>query len=84
VELLGKLRDRSVCTSELLQNAASGGVRERGERGVEGSSRILNHVVQYVTDGLVACKRRPSARCVPAAFALKSDNAKLNAIRRTE
>src|SRR5215207_6905624 len=43
VELLGKLRDRSVCTSELLQNAASGGVRERGERGVEGSSRILNH-----------------------------------------
>src|SRR5215207_659356 len=29
VELLGKLRDRSVCTSELLQNAASGGVRER-------------------------------------------------------
>src|SRR5579863_2278153 len=35
LELLGKVRDRSVCTSELLQNAASGGVRERGERGVE-------------------------------------------------
>src|SRR3954463_1875793 len=84
VELLGKLRDRGVCTSELVQNAASGGVRERGERGVEGSSRILNHVVQCVTVGLAACKRRPSARCVPAAFALKSDNAKLNAIRRTE
>src|SRR5215203_7076375 len=66
VELLGKLRDRSVCTSELLQNAASGGVRERSERGVEGSSRILNHVVQCTTDGLAACKRRPSARCVPA------------------
>src|SRR5262245_12599657 len=32
VELLGKVRDRSVCMSELLQNAASGGVRERGER----------------------------------------------------
>src|SRR6185503_13937537 len=26
VELLGKVRDRSVCTPELLQNAASGGV----------------------------------------------------------
>src|SRR6187399_1366591 len=33
VELLGKVRDRSVCTSELLQNAASGRVRERGELG---------------------------------------------------
>src|ERR1700754_4912786 len=33
MELLGKLRDRSVSTSQLLQNAASGGVRERGERG---------------------------------------------------
>src|SRR5262249_2670823 len=29
VELVGKVRDRSVCASELLQNAASGGVRER-------------------------------------------------------
>src|SRR5215813_1359416 len=35
VELLGKVRDRSVSTSELLQHAASGGVRERGERGIE-------------------------------------------------
>src|SRR6187402_3244978 len=35
VELLGKVRDRRVCASELLQNTASGGVRERGERGVE-------------------------------------------------
>src|SRR5262245_21401004 len=35
VELLGEVRDRRVCTSELLQNAASGGVRERGERAIE-------------------------------------------------
>src|SRR5580700_5614597 len=35
VELLGKLRDRSVCTAELLQNAASVGVRERSERDIE-------------------------------------------------
>src|ERR671910_279085 len=47
VELLGKVRDRRVCASELLQNTASGGVRERGERGVETGSRILNHVAQY-------------------------------------
>src|SRR5262245_60161010 len=36
VELLGKRRDRSVRTSELLQNAASGDVGERGERRIEG------------------------------------------------
>src|SRR6185295_8084164 len=51
VKLLSKLRDRSVCTSELLQNAASGGVRQRGERGIETGSRILNHKVQYITHG---------------------------------
>src|SRR5438132_1402618 len=49
VELLGKVRDRRVCTPELLQNAASGGVRERGERSVESGPRILNHLVQYIT-----------------------------------
>src|SRR5215471_1957800 len=48
VELLGKVRDRSVGTSELLQNAAPGGIAERAERGIEGS-RILNHVVKYCT-----------------------------------
>src|SRR5215813_9871999 len=51
VELLGKVRDRSVGASELLQNAASGGIRERGERVIEAGSRILNHVVQYTTHG---------------------------------
>ena len=35
VKLLGKVRDRGVCTAELLQNAPSGGVRERGERSIE-------------------------------------------------
>src|SRR5262245_42397560 len=51
VELHGKARDRSVCTPQLLQNAASSGVRERGERGIEASFRILNHAVQYITHG---------------------------------
>src|SRR5262245_45128116 len=51
VELLGEVRDRGLCTSELLQNAASGCVRERGERGIEAGSCILNHSVQYVTRG---------------------------------
>src|SRR6185436_9862865 len=48
VELLGKVRDRSVCTPELLQNAAPGGVRERAERGIEAGPSILNHMVQYI------------------------------------
>jgi hypothetical protein len=48
VKLLGKVRDRSVRASELFQNAASGGIRERGERNIEDGSRILNHMVQYI------------------------------------
>src|SRR5450432_4343092 len=56
VELPGKVRDRSVRTPELLQNAASGGVRERGERAIEAALSMLNHMVQYLTYGLAACK----------------------------
>src|SRR5262245_49475862 len=44
LEPFGKVRDRRVGTAELLQNSASGGVRERGERGIEASPHILNHV----------------------------------------
>src|SRR5262249_1117882 len=47
VELLGKVRDRSVCTPELLKDAASGDGREGGERSIEEGAGILNHVVQY-------------------------------------
>src|SRR5579863_9416256 len=66
VELLGKLGDRSVSTPEPLQNAASCGVRNRGERNIEARLRILNHVVQYISHGLAACKGRPRAlRCRP-------------------
>src|SRR6185295_6904029 len=58
VELLGKVRDGSVCTPELLQNAASGGIREGGERGIEAGPCILNHVVQYIkTDSRMQGKR---------------------------
>src|SRR5215470_16994794 len=52
VELLGEVRDRSVCAPELLQNAASGGVRERGERGIEAGFCMLYHAVKYLTHGL--------------------------------
>src|SRR5262249_41242584 len=43
VKLLSQVRNRSVGTPELLQNAASGGVRERGERGIEAGAGIVNH-----------------------------------------
>src|SRR5712691_855699 len=46
VELLGKVRDRSVGSSELLQNATPRGVRERGERSIKSGRHILNHMVQ--------------------------------------
>jgi hypothetical protein len=64
VELLGKGSDRSIRTPELLQNAASGGVRKRAERGVEVGLAILNHTVHYTTwiDGMQWEAERP-LRC---------------------
>src|SRR5579863_241053 len=62
LELLGKIRDRGICTPELLQNAAPGGGRERGERGIEVGRHILNHVVQYIARGLSACKALSNQR----------------------
>src|SRR5690606_34769025 len=47
-ELPGELGDRSVRMPEPLENAAPGGVRERGERGIESCPLKLNHVVQYM------------------------------------
>src|SRR6266498_2794603 len=65
VELLGKIRDRRVCASELLENAAAGGVRDRGERGVETGLRILNHLVQYSNNALIAgMQGEAERRCV--------------------
>ena len=49
MEPLGKSCDGSVRTPELLQNATSGGVRERAERGIEVGLTILYHTVQYAT-----------------------------------
>jgi len=51
MELLGKVGDRSVGTPEALQDAASGGVGERGEGGVQVGSLKLNHQVQYTRIG---------------------------------
>ncbi len=62
MEPLGKGCDRSVRTPELLQNAASGGVRERAERGIEVGLAILSHTVQYTT-WVTACNGRLSALC---------------------
>src|SRR5439155_26506159 len=59
VELLGKVRDRSVGSSELLQNATPRGVRERGERSIKSGRHILNHMVQYIPQAFAACKGWP-------------------------
>ncbi len=63
MEPLGKGGDRSVRTPELLQNAASGGVRERAERGIEVGLAKLNHMVQYITmgDGMQWSAAAPTA-----------------------
>src|SRR3954453_7588845 len=59
VELVCKLRDRSIPIPELLQNAASRGVRERGEENIEAGCRKLNHVVQCIAQRSVSCKAWP-------------------------
>ena len=75
VEPLGKGCDRSVRTPELLQNAASGGVRERAERGIEVGLAILYHTVQYTTwvtalqweaERPLRCPRTRRTSCTPA------------------
>src|SRR5215475_4757650 len=52
VELLGQVRDRRFRATQLLEDAATSDVRQRGERGIEVGVRILNHMVQYQTTGL--------------------------------
>ena len=66
VKRLGKIRDRRVCTSELLKNAASRGVGECGERGIEGGAWMLNHMVQYT--------RGPAAAPVSFSSVVRSDS----------
>src|SRR6185295_11256289 len=56
VELLGQVRDRRFRATQLLEDAATGDVRQRGERGIEAGVRILNHLVQYLTQASAACK----------------------------
>jgi len=41
-----KVRDRRFRASELLQDAASRGVGQRGERRIELGTYLLNHMVQ--------------------------------------
>src|SRR5262249_38015396 len=61
MKLSGEVRDRSVGAAELLQHAAPGRVRQRGERSVETGLVILNHMVQYVAERLAACQEETKA-----------------------
>src|SRR5262249_59588941 len=77
VELSGEVRDRSVGAAELLQHAAPGRIRQRGERSVEAGFVILNHIVQYIADRPTACKREGAGyyqeRGKPARVVRKGD-----------
>src|SRR4051794_26865666 len=78
VEPVGEIRDRSVCPSELLENAASRGVRERGERSIEAGLIILNHLVQYYHSRLTRCKGgRVRLRCRPLSVAYRDSRKNL-------
>src|SRR4030095_4476836 len=69
LELLGKVRDRSVGASELLQNATPRGIRERGERSIKSGRHILNHLVQYITQAFATCKGWPRRTMRPTISA---------------
>src|SRR5262245_6650217 len=56
VELHGQVRDRRFRATQLLEDAATGDVRQRGERGIEVGVRVLNHMVQYLPQASAACK----------------------------
>src|SRR5260370_33196939 len=58
MELSGEVRDRSVGAAELLQHAAPGRVRQRGERSVEAGFVLLKHGVQYIADPLAAGQKK--------------------------
>jgi hypothetical protein len=61
MELSGEVRDRSVGAAELLQHAAPGRVRQRGERSIETGLVMLNHMVQYIAERLAACQEETKA-----------------------
>ena len=75
LKLLREVCDGRVCTAELLQNPAPGDVRQRGERGVEVGLRILNHLVQYVTQGR-EWVQAPIESYRPSAASLENQAAK--------
>src|SRR6185437_17028702 len=90
VELVGKVRDRRVGPSEMLEHATPGGVRERGERSIKSARHILNHMVQYLTQpfavrkgGFIASNDHQRVDFVPLgagvgqAFSARSANADL-------
>ena len=60
VEFRGELPDRSVVTSKLLPDAASRGVRKRGEMGIEAVRRCNS--IPSVTAGPLLKDTRPTLR----------------------
>src|SRR3954471_22452769 len=59
-ELPGKVRDRRVGSSELLQNATPRGVRKRGERSIQSGRHITEpYGSVYLMPAFAACKGWP-------------------------
>jgi hypothetical protein len=58
---------------ELLQNTASGSVRERSERGIEVGSHILNHMVHCIACKLRTCNIAPAAAAAVATHSSAAD-----------
>ncbi len=62
MKFVGELGDRSVCAPKLLENTTPRCVRKGGERGIEASTRMMNHMVQYLAPRPNGCKAEMRAR----------------------
>src|SRR3954451_17972535 len=69
VECVGQIRDRRVASSEPLQDATTGGIGQRCERGIESAVGILNHLVQFIRLSGPECKSDLLSTSPPASSA---------------
>jgi hypothetical protein len=55
---LGQMRDTSVASREMRQDAAAGWIRQGSECAIQGTGRIFNHLVKYSAPSRLKCKSK--------------------------
>jgi len=55
---LGQMRDTSIASREMRQDAAASWIRQGSECAIQRSRRIFNHLVKYFARGCFKCKSK--------------------------